>query len=51
MTTSLLERTATAGTRTTCQVYAGTLLAPCPNPATRRVVRAAGERRVCPAHA
>jgi hypothetical protein len=57
MTTSLLERATTSAasrgtsSRPTCQVYAGSLLAPCPNPATATVVRRGAERPVCPAHA
>lgn len=54
MTTTLLDRTATDAARpatTTCQAWAGSLLAPCPNRATVTVVRRGAEREVCPAHA
>lgn len=54
MTTSLLHRETTerAETRTqTCQAFAGSLVAPCPNVATATTVVRGQERGVCPAHA
>jgi len=55
MTATMLKRTAHTAdpttTANTCQVYAGSLLAPCQNPGTRTVVLSGAERQVCPAHA
>lgn len=55
MTTSLLHRDTTAtttATRTrTCQAFAGSLVAPCPNVATEASVVRGEQRGVCPAHA
>jgi hypothetical protein len=56
MTSTLLDRTTLTDIDgrpvvTTCQAWAGSLLAPCPNRATTSVVRRGAERVVCPAHA
>jgi hypothetical protein len=54
--TTMLLHTDTAyadtatGTRT-CQAFAGSLVAPCPNTASDTTVVRGQERRVCPAHA
>lgn len=50
MTTALLLRTTATSTTTTCQAYAGSLLAPCPNVATEGTVLRGQQREVCPAH-
>lgn len=52
MTTSLLHRETAAETRTqTCQAFAGSLVAPCPNVATETTVIRGTDRGVCRAHA
>ena len=56
MTTSLLQRETTTTAETavrsqTCQAFAGSLVAPCPNVASETTVVRGEERGVCPAHA
>jgi hypothetical protein len=41
----------TASRTGTCQAFAGSLVAPCPNAATDTTVVRGEGRRVCPAHA
>lgn len=53
MTTAVLPRpdvTDLPGQARTCQVYAATLLAPCPNLATTTRPGPVGALPVCPAH-
>jgi hypothetical protein len=47
---SLLPDLTAERTVATCQVYAGTLVVPCPNPATDVVEHGRQSRPVCRAH-
>lgn len=54
MGTSQTDRTGTPTTGAfslTCQAYAGSLVAPCPNSARTTVTVRGQQRAVCPAHA